>query len=164
MKKEISVLFICMGNICRSPTAQGVFSKVLREQGMEDQISVDSAGTHDYHIGESPDTRATEAAARRDIDLSVQRARQVEVSDFTRFDYVLAMDRDNLDILLARCPGDLHGRIGLFMDFAPEWTEREVPDPYWGGQRGFERVLDMVEAASRGLLGHIQAHHKRAHG
>ncbi len=160
----VKVLFVCMGNICRSPTAQGVFSKVLREQGVEDQILVDSAGTHDYHIGESPDERATEAAARRDVDLSVQRARQVEVSDFTRFDYVLAMDRDNLDILRARCPGDLNGRIGLFMDFAPEWGEREVPDPYWGGQRGFERVLDMVEAASRGLLGHIQAQHKRAHG
>ncbi len=160
----VKVLFVCMGDICRSPTAQGVFSKVLREQGVEDQILVDSAGTHDYHIGESPDTRATEAAARRDIDLSVQRARQVEVSDFTRFDYILAMDRDNLDILLARCPDDLHGRIGLFMDFAPQWGEREVPDPYWGGQRGFEQVLDMVEAASRGLLAHIQAHNMRAHG
>ena len=125
---------------------------------------MDSAGTHDYHIGEPPDGRAMEAAARREIDLSVQRARQVEISDFTRFDYVLAMDRDNLDMLRALCPTDLDGRIGLFMDFAPEWREREVPDPYWGGLRGFERVLDMVEAASRGLLGHIQAHDMRAHG
>ena len=160
----VKVLFVCMGNICRSPTAQGVFSKVLREQGLEDRVSVDSAGTHAYHIGKAPDDRALEAAARRDIDLSVQRARQVEIGDFTRHDYILAMDRDNLDILRALCPSDLGGRIGLFMDFAPEWKEREVPDPYWGGQRGFERVLDMVEAASRGLLGHIQAHHLRAHG
>ena len=160
----VKVLFVCMGNICRSPTAQGVFSKVLREQGLEGQIAVDSAGTHDYHIGKPPDERALEAAARRDIDLSVQRARQVDVSDFTRFDYILAMDQDNLDILRALCPHDLNGRIGLFMDFAPEWGEREVPDPYWGGQRGFERVLDMVEGASRGLLGHIQAHRMRAHG
>ncbi len=160
----VKVLFVCMGNICRSPTAQGVFTKVVQEHGLEDLISVDSAGTHDYHIGKPPDERAQEAAEGRDVDLSSLRARQVEVGDFARFDYILAMDRDNLDILQALCPGDLNGRVRLFMDFAPEVSDREVPDPYWGGPRGFERVLDMVEAASRGLLGHIQIHHVRDHG
>lgn len=160
----VRILFVCMGNICRSPTAQGVFTKVVQEQGLEDQISVDSAGTHDYHIGKPPDERAREAASGRDVDLSALRARQVEAGDFTRFDYILAMDRENLDILQALRPIDANGRVGLFMDFAPELAEREVPDPYWGGRRGFERVIDMVEAASRGLLGHIQAHHPQGHG
>ena len=154
----VRVLFVCMGNICRSPTAQGVFTKVVQEHGLEEVISVDSAGTHDYHIGKPPDERAREAAEGREVDLSALRARQVDVADFARFDYILAMDRDNLGILQALCPDDPNGKVRLFMDFAPEVSEREVPDPYWGGQRGFERVLDMVEAASRGLLDHIQAH------
>ncbi len=155
----VRVLFVCMGNICRSPTAQGVFTKVVQEHGLEEMISVDSAGTHDYHIGKPPDERAREAAEGRHVDLSALRARQVDVADFARFDYILAMDRDNLGILQALCPDDPNGKVRLFMDFAPEVSERQVPDPYWGGQRGFERVLDMVEAASRGLLDHIQAHH-----
>ncbi len=154
----VKVLFVCMGNICRSPTAQGVFSQEVQARGLQQQISVDSAGTHAYHVGEPPDERARHAAAGRQIDLNPLRARQVEVTDFARFDYVLAMDQENLDLLLALCPDPVDGKVKLFMEFAPGLAENEVPDPYWGGARGFERVLDMTEAASRGLLDHIEKH------
>ena len=155
----VRVLFVCMGNICRSPTAQGAFSKLVQQRGLESLVTIDSAGTHDYHIGKPPDERSQLAASQRDIDISGYRARQVSFADFDQFDYILAMDRDNLDILSGLCPSEFQNRIRLFLDFAHELPEQEVPDPYWGGASGFEHVLDLVETASQGLLNHIQAHH-----
>ncbi|WP_456446921.1 low molecular weight protein-tyrosine-phosphatase [Thiolapillus sp.] len=155
-KKKIRVLFVCMGNICRSPTAQGVFRKLVEEKGLAHRIETDSAGTHAYHVGQPPDRRAQATAASRNIDLSDLRGRQVEVEDFHQFDYVLAMDRENLEILSGLCPAGLEDRLSLFMDFADGYGIDEVPDPYYGGEQGFERVFDMVEAASRGLLEDIR--------
>lgn len=149
---NIRVLFICMGNICRSPTAQGMFEYLLEEAQLSEHIDVDSAGTHAYHIGEKPDKRATQAAAGRGIDLSRQRARCVEAADFVRFDYVLAMDSSNLDDLLAICPQAQQNKIRLFLEFAQDLSEREVPDPYYGGEQGFERVMDLIEMGARALL------------
>jgi protein-tyrosine phosphatase len=144
------VLFVCMGNICRSPTAEGVFRQALHAHG--GSIEIDSAGTHDYHVGEPPDRRAIAAAQRRGIDLSGLRARQVSDEDFARFDLVLAMDRDNLDLLQRRAPAQYQERIKLVMEFAPDAYTREVPDPYYGGAKGFEEVLDLLEKAAQGLL------------
>ncbi len=153
MKTEkISVLFVCMGNICRSPMAEGVFRQQVEAAGLAERIHIDSAGTHAYHVGEPPDPRAQETAARRDIDLSTQRARRVTREDLALFDFILAMDRDNLSILHDIAEPEHRERIRLFMEFAPEMKVREVPDPYYGGQGGFDRVLDLVEAASAGLL------------
>ncbi len=153
----IKVLFVCMGNICRSPTAQGVFGKLIEERGLEDRVSIDSAGTHAYHVGESPDTRSARAAAERGIDLSHQRARRVTVQDFHQFDYVLAMDSDNFNYLAGMCPAGSEAKLRLFLSFAPQLELRDVPDPYYGGITGFERVLDMVEEAAHGLLEEIEA-------
>ncbi len=157
--KDIGILFVCMGNICRSPTAQGVFEQVAEREGLSGRIHVDSAGTHAYHVGSPPDTRAIRAAAARGIDLSGQRARQVCDEDFERFDYILAMDRDNLQILQARCSAPQREKLQLFLDYAREFPESEVPDPYYGGARGFELVLDLIEAASEGLLEHLRKRH-----
>lgn len=154
--KRVDVLFVCMGNICRSPTAQGVFRKLLQAEGIEDIIGSDSAGTHAYHVGEPPDRRARETALRRGIDLSDLRARRVEPEDFSRFEYVLAMDQDNYHSLSGICPPGSERKLMLFMDFAPHLRTREVPDPYYGGESGFERVFDMVDAASAGLLADIR--------
>lgn len=151
-RHEVSVLFVCMGNICRSPTAEGVFTRKVTEAGLISRIRIDSAGTHAYHIGNPPDPRTMQAAQRRGYDLSALRARKVEVADFSRFDYVLAMDEDNLAILERMKPVASSSRVGLFMEFAPGYGIREVPDPYYGGPAGFEQVLDMVEAAAEGLL------------
>jgi protein-tyrosine phosphatase len=145
-----------MGNICRSPTAEGVFRKLINARGLEAQFVVDSAGTHDYHIGAPPDRRAIAAAARRAVDISGLRARQVAVEDFSRFDLLLAMDRDNLALLLQKAPPQYRERAQLLLDFAPELQEREVPDPYYGGPEGFERVLDLLETAANGLLQYSQ--------
>ena len=153
---EIKVLFICMGNICRSPTAQGVFHKLLETEKLNHRIAIDSAGTHAYHVGEPPDHRAQDAAQRRGVDLSNQRARKVIVEDFENFDYLIAMDGDNYDSLMAICPRDLVDKVSLFMAHAPEYKQTSVPDPYYGGISGFETVLDMVEAASQGLLQKIK--------
>ncbi|MDD3517415.1 MAG: low molecular weight phosphotyrosine protein phosphatase [Chromatiales bacterium] len=150
---------VCMGNICRSPMAQGVFERVVAEHALEHRIEIDSAGTHAYHVGEPPDERARRTAAARGIDLSRQRARKVARADFERFDYVLAMDRDNLSILSGLCPRERRERLRLFLDFAERWPGEEVPDPYYGGEAGFERVMDMVEDAARGLLAEIRARH-----
>ncbi len=155
----IRVLFCCMGNICRSPTAQGVFSKLVMDEGLSHLIEIDSAGTHAYHIGEPPDTRARQTAQRRGIDLSRQRARRAIAEDFERFDYVLAMDEDNRRSLLAICPPGFESRLRLFMDYAPHLERHEVPDPYYGGANGFEAVFDMVEEAARGLLEAIRREH-----
>lgn len=152
----VKVLFVCMGNICRSPTAEGVFTKVVAEEGMDDVVEADSAGTHAYHVGEPPDPRAMKHAMARDIEISHLRARRVTSEDFHLFDYVLAMDNDNYQILAELCPSGLEHKLQLFMDYAPHLEFREVPDPYYGGAKGFERVLDMVEDASRGLLATIR--------
>jgi protein-tyrosine phosphatase len=145
-----------MGNICRSPTAQGVFESVVDEADLNERIEIDSAGTHAYHVGEGPDRRAIQAAAKRGIGLGGQRARRVEKTDFARFDYVLAMDSSNLDDLLSMCPKQYRGKVGLFLEFAENPLQQDVPDPYYGGGQGFEQVLDLVEAASRGLLEDIR--------
>jgi len=133
------------------------------EAGKEGEIWIDSAGTHDYHIGESPDPRTQQAASRRGYDMSALRGRQVTSEDFARFDYVLAMDESNLAILRRLRPGDAESHLGLFLEFADRHEESEVPDPYYGGESGFERVLDMVEDASQGLLRHIMRQ-QREHG
>lgn len=150
------ILFVCMGNICRSPTAEGVFRETLRTRAPEFHVHVDSAGTHAYHVGEPPDRRACRAAARRGIDLSGQRARRVSTADFSAFDLVLAMDEDNFRTLSGISPPEYRSRIRLFLEFAPEAGRDSVPDPYYGGATGFEYVLDLVEEASLGLLAHLQ--------
>lgn len=157
--KKIKVLMVCMGNICRSPMAHGYLEHLVREAGLGERIEVDSAGTHAYHIGEPPDPRAQQTAQRRGVDLSTQRARKALREDFTEFDYVLAMDRDNYTILADLCPTGEEHRLHLFLEFAPQLSEREVPDPYYGGAAGFERVFDMVEAAAQGLLEDIRQRH-----
>ncbi len=155
----IKILFCCMGNICRSPTAEAVFRHYVEKAGLSGRIQIDSAGTHDYHIGEAPDARTQRAAKQRGYDMSQLRGRQVEAADFARFDYVLAMDEANLSILQRLRPRDAQSHLGLFLEFAERHAEREVPDPYYGGPEGFERVLDMVEDAANGLLQHIRQQH-----
>ncbi|HWX34437.1 MAG TPA: low molecular weight protein-tyrosine-phosphatase [Steroidobacteraceae bacterium] len=147
-----SVLFVCLGNICRSPTAEGVFRQLLVREAPELRVEVDSAGTADYHVGNPPDLRSQRAALARGIDLSGLRARRVTPGDFTRFDLILAMDRDNLRELQAMRPKHAPARLQLFLEYAPELRRLEVPDPYYGDARGFEEVLDLSAAASRGLL------------
>jgi protein-tyrosine phosphatase len=146
------ILFVCMGNICRSPTAEGVFRRLVREREPGLVIEIDSAGTHDYHVGEPPDSRAVAAAARRGIDLRGLRARQVEDRDFESFDLIVAMDRLNREALIDRAPAEFHDRIRLFMEFAGDAGVTDVPDPYYGGPPGFEQVLDLSEEAAAGLL------------
>lgn len=160
-KRVVRVLFCCMGNICRSPTAQGVFRALVEREGLADRVISDSAGTIAYHVGEPPDRRARETAVKRGIDLSDLRARKAVSEDFERFDYLLAMDRDNYRELMAICPEGCSERLHLFMAFAPNRPEEEVPDPYYGGVEGFDRVFDMVEEASLGLLNHILERHGR---
>lgn len=148
-----------MGNICRSPTAQGIFTKLVDEQGLGRHIVIDSAGTHAYHVGNPPDVRATKAALRRGIDLSAQRARRVRVEDFVEFDYVLAMDQENYDDLQSICPAGYELKLKLFLEFASGMKEKDIPDPYYGGAAGFERVLDLIETASRQLLETLRREH-----
>ncbi len=155
----VRVLFVCLGNICRSPTAEGVFRALVEREGVARCIEVDSAGTHDYHIGAPPDGRAQEAACRRGIDISDLRGRKVTAADFTRFDYVLAMDRSNHEHLRRLCPKGEERRLRLFLEFAPDLGLPDVPDPYYGGRQGFEAVLDLIEIAARGLLRHILDNH-----
>ena len=141
-----------MGNICRSPTAEGVFRHILRQKGLDDRIEVDSAGTHGYHVGEAPDQRTQRAAASRNYDLSDMRARKVAAQDMEYFDLILAMDQNNLDVLRRVCPPDKQDRLGLFMSYSKNFDDDEVPDPYYGLGHGFDLVLDMVEDAANGLL------------
>jgi protein-tyrosine phosphatase len=162
MKNKVSVLFVCMGNICRSPTAEAVFRHYVENAGLSRYIRIDSAGTHDYHIGDAPDLRTQRAAQQRGYEMSGLRGRQVDAGDFLRFDYVLAMDRTNLANLHRILPhgGDVQPR--LFLEYARHHAEREVPDPYYGGADGFERVLDMVEDAAEGLLQQIRQRYFRS--
>jgi protein-tyrosine phosphatase len=148
----MKILFVCLGNICRSPTAEGVLRAIAAREFPGLEVAVDSAGTADYHVGEPPDRRAVAAARRRGYDLSSLRARQVQPEDFTRFDLVLAMDRANLSELESRRMPGASAQLNLFMSFAPDHEYDEVPDPYYGGVEDFERVLDLCEAAARGLL------------
>lgn len=147
-----------MGNICRSPTAEGVFRHVIAEEGLAGRVRADSAGTHAYHIDKPPDHRARAAAERRGISLDNIRARRVRVDDFERFDYVIAMDRDNLSLLVDQADPGHHDKIRLFLEYS-SGREEEVPDPYYGGAAGFERVLDLVEDASKGLLETLRKNH-----
>ncbi|WP_028534004.1 low molecular weight protein-tyrosine-phosphatase [Paludibacterium yongneupense] len=150
-KAKLEILFVCHGNICRSPTAEAVMRARLEEAGLSARARVDSAGTHDYHVGEAPDPRACRAAQARGYDMSRLRARQVEASDFERFDLVLAADRNNLAFLQRRCPAAYRHKLALILDTLPP-PGLEVPDPYYGGASGFDRVLDMIEAACDGWI------------
>jgi len=157
MNNQIKVLFVCMGNICRSPTAHGVFEHLVMSENLSDRIYVDSAGTHAYHVGEDPDPRSQEVARQRGIKLDHLRARKAIAEDFEKFDYVLAMDQDNFYNLSTICPSKHREKLKLFLDFAPQLKPvREVPDPYYGGPKGFDNVFDMVEQASIGLLDDIK--------
>ena len=156
LDRPCSVLFVCLGNICRSPTAQGVFEHKLRQCGLESHVTVDSAGTSDFHIGGPPDERSSLAARGRGYDLSMLRARQACSDDFIQFDYILAMDESNLHDLERIAPDNPRAILRLFLDFAEGEALREVPDPYYGGAGGFDRVLDLIEHASDGLLDEIR--------
>ena len=159
----VRVLFVCTGNICRSPLAQGVFEEVVRREGLEDEVFVDSAGTGSWHVGHPPDERAQRSASSRGLDLSSQRARRVTPDDCDSFDYVLTMDEENYRTVAALCrEGDTE--VKPFLDFAPGRTETEVPDPYYGGPQGFEHVMNLVEEASEGLLEEIKERHLVDHG
>jgi protein-tyrosine phosphatase len=150
------ILFVCMGNICRSPSAEAVLRHVAATEAPELQLEIDSAGTHEYHLGHLPDARAVRAAQRRDIDMSGLRARKLLREDFERFDLVLVMDEQNKQDALAIAPTGQHARVRLFLEFAPQLSHREIPDPYYGNEIGFELVLDLVTEASRGLIAHIR--------
>jgi protein-tyrosine phosphatase len=151
------VLFVCTGNICRSPTAEGVFRHLIQAAGLADAIESASAGTHGYHIGDPPDPRTVAAAKRRGFDLSAQRARKVKVEDFHAYDLILAMDRDHFAHLESLRPNNARAEIRLFLDYHPERKHKDVPDPYYGGPDGFEQVLDMIEHATKALLSQISA-------
>lgn len=146
------VLFVCTGNICRSPSAEGVARGLAQQLGLEDQFEFDSAGTHAYHVGEPPDPRSVAAARRRGYELAALRARRVTEFDFVRFDHVLAMDREHLKLLQQACPRELLAKLTLFLTFGEGFDEDEVPDPYYGGPQGFEHVLDLIEDAAMHLL------------
>jgi protein-tyrosine phosphatase len=155
----ISVLFVCMGNICRSPTAHGVFQALVDKHGLGEKILVDSAGTHSYHIGSTPDPRSQHTARSRGVDLSRLRARQFQSKDFLDFDYLIAMDRSNFTQMAAIQPEEVHARLDLMLDYSEKYDQKEVPDPYFGDD-GFELVFDMVNEASEGLLRHIREQHR----
>lgn len=154
---KTSVLFVCMGNICRSPMAEGAFAKALQLAGLSAEVTIDSAGTHDYHVGDAPDLRAQRTALSHGFDISGLRGRQVQDGDFDRFDYVLAMDSQNLNALKRRAPARHHAKIKLLLSFSRRYPNLDVPDPYYGGQQGFDLTLAMVEDAAEGLLKHLLA-------
>lgn len=157
MNDKTSVLFVCMGNICRSPTAEGVFRKLVTDAGLAERIQSDSAGTHAFHAGSAPDRRAQAAAERRGFKLSDIRSRPVTADDFIDYDYILAMDLENLENLQEHAGDEHRNKVMLFLQFADGDAPAEVPDPYYGGSAGFERVLDLVEQASRALLETLQS-------
>ena len=157
--RKLSVLFVCLGNICRSPTAEGAFRQQVQSHGLGEHILVDSAGTGSWHLGKAPDTRARSVAKAQGYSIDDLRARQVSAADFVKFDYILAMDNSNLAALDALKPESYAGHLGLFMDFAKHRGYREVPDPYYGGDDDFEQVVQLVHDASQGLLTHICQQH-----
>ncbi len=159
MSKKVSVLFVCLGNICRSPTAHGVFRQLVKEAGLEEVIEIDSAGTAAFHVGKAPDTRSIQLAKQRGIEMADLRARQVDLGDFYQYDYVLAMDEANFFNLKELALPEHYDKIQLFLDYSSDYAEKEVPDPYYGGAQGFDHVFDLVESASQGLLQHIQKKH-----
>jgi protein-tyrosine phosphatase len=155
--QRIGVLVVCTGNICRSPTGEGVLRHKAAARGLADRVRVRSAGTHDYHVGEAPDSRSVRHAQVRGYDLSAQRAVQVSAADFHAYDYILAMDRGHLRTLRAMAPAGARARLGMFLDSSARWSGEDVPDPYYGGAEGFEQVLDMVEEAAERWLDRIEA-------
>ncbi|MCB0338169.1 MAG: low molecular weight phosphotyrosine protein phosphatase [Bdellovibrionales bacterium] len=157
--EKIGVLFVCLGNICRSPTAEGVFWKTVQNYNLAERIIVDSAGCEAFHVGEPPDIRSQMAASKRGVDISSQRARQISAKDFELFDYILAMDKSNLKHLQQLKPERSKAKLSLFLNFAKEIREQEVPDPYYGGPDGFDRVIDLIEIASLGLIEEIVEKH-----
>ena len=156
--KPVKVLFVCMGNICRSPTAHGLFQQLVDERGLGQSILVDSAGTHSYHVGNPPDARSQLTAKGRGVDLSGLRARRFVANDFIEFDYLLGMDADNIADMRAIRPADAPARLQLMLEYSSRYSEREVPDPYYG-DGGFELVFDLIDDAARGLLTHVRAEH-----
>jgi protein-tyrosine phosphatase len=152
MAMNTRVLFVCMGNICRSPMAEGVFRQLVRQAGLDEVVKVESAGTHAFHAGEAPDKRAQGTSAKRGYDISDLRARRVEDVDFERFDLILAMDWDNLSLLQQMAPKRAHHKLQLLMRFATEHESATIPDPYYGAQQGFDQALDLIEDACAGLL------------
>ncbi len=158
--KAISVLFVCMGNICRSPTAEGLFRDHVSRAELDFEIRIDSAGTHAYHVGEPPDPRATRAARKRGIDISHQRARAVEAGDFHSFNYILAMDSANLERLSQLQPVDSSAELNLLLNYCQDLNVDAVPDPYYGGASGFEHVLDLLDTACSALVEHLRGHQK----
>lgn len=157
--KKLHVLFVCLGNICRSPTAHGIFRHLVAEAGLSDIIEIESAGTSGWHIGEPPDKRTRAAASARGYNLSDLQGRAFAAGDFDYYDYILAMDNDNLQAMTRLKPADYAGHLGLFLDFSHQSRYREVPDPYYGGSQGFQTVLDLVEDGCAGLLEHIRKQH-----
>jgi len=157
VEPDASILFVCLGNICRSPTAQGVFRVAADRAGLGERVRAESAGIGDWHVGLPPDPRAIKAALKRGYHLAKIRGRQVEVADFSRFGWILAMDESNLRALDEMKPVGFEGRLGLLLDYAPELGLREVPDPYFGGPEGFERVLDLIEPAMKRLVVEVES-------
>jgi len=158
---KTSILFVCMGNICRSPTAEGVFRARAESAGLSDRLIIDSAGTHAYHINQAPDQRSQQFAIKRGYDLSSQKARQVNADDFSQFDHILAMDHQNLALLKAACPSQFQHKLQLFMEYAENYPADQVPDPYYGGAGGFDLVLDYIEDASEGSFVHCNIENLR---
>jgi protein-tyrosine phosphatase len=156
------ILFVCLGNICRSPMAEGVFRSVIEQAGVADLFEIDSAGLGDWHVGQAPDTRAQSAARRRGIDISGQSARQVTHADYAHFDLLLAMDDSNYQELVQLAPREARHKIRRFLDFAPHLGTRDVADPFYGGREGFDRALDLIEEAARGLLAEILGDDEKA--
>ena len=157
MKREVAVLVVCTGNICRSPTGEGVLRALAEKRGLARRVRIASAGTHDYHVGEAPDSRAVKHAKKRGYDLSSQRAQTVTEEHFHEYDYILAMDRGHLRILASLAPRDARAKLGMFLEASGRWKGEDVPDPYYGGVEDFERVLDMVEEAAERWLDRIEA-------
>ena len=156
MSSKFGILFVCLGNICRSPTAEGVFASKVEAAGLSDQLRIDSCGTQNYHPGKPPDGRSTAVAAQRGYRLDQLRARVLRPDDFETFDYILAMDTSNLRDVRGICPSTFRGKVRLFLSFAPDLGAEEVPDPYFGDGSGFDTALDLIEVASDGLIQHLR--------